>query len=1093
MARYEFRSYALCILIFAGVFLASCVSEEATPSAVPSPTTIPSPTPSPTPSPVDDVLEGDERFQASDLNGALKAYQQALAIDAEYSPAHTGLSRVYYWQSKYEEAILHATRAIDADPDAVDPYLNLSRAQFVTYQIEEAIKSAKEAVALEPENGRAQAVLSTAYLYDHQFEKAREAIEKAYSIDPGSPMVNHALGRYLEETADYHRARVAYQRAVEAEPGFFGWYLHLGHLYYYQDQLDLALETYEKARDLAPDQLSPLLGLAKIKIYQRDFEEAHRYLDKAVELDLEDDDLHETRSTLLVTQEEYDAAIDELNLVLKTSPEDFQALLGIAHIHVRQGDCDQAKTKLSDLAAGHRRSFQIVFAQGAAEICAGNPEKALTYFREAADLVPYAYKAQLGMGNAYVYQNRWEDAQERYLEALQLSPSPADVHDELGVMMYYQGMVDEAEKEFQIVLDHSPYHLETYTMMAEIFFIEEQYEKALDLAERAVEIDPGHQDSLLVLAIAHYFNGNSENTVGILEDIVEDESSDPVGHLYLGLAYRDLGKYRLAKDEVNVYRELRKNELSEGENQRLELLVNFLDIGYTVSETKALADLKEYVSLLLDPALELEIRDIEGEGRTLVLTMPVSASDLESGNAYYSMYLAASISSFIGPRIDPPIKNGLMIDITVQGRTQLTAKYSLEDMKKFGDTLITEEEFVLKLDLSSPDSAYQTTPFWEIKQRVAKLRELESQAPVSYQMVDSEEFGELWDSSLDGRQRSLMQNTDELLTMLGLIPPEMNLETTMQDMYSEQVAGYYLPGKDTLYIVKQEEDSFDDEITIAHEYVHALQDQVFDLEELDGRDLNDDQSLAKDALLEGDATLASILYRSENISVEDEIEAATEQLEIKRDTFEEMPYYIQKVTEFPYLAGMKFVSALHQRGGWEEVNQAYQMLPQSTEQILHPHDYWEGDQPVDVKLTEKEGVLESEWQLVDTNVMGELGLKLVLAEHIGPAAGGEGAEGWGGDTYLLFHNPEIDQHVWILKTYWDDGEEADEFWGLFQGCMDHRAEYEPVIETLIGEFASRVWKNNDHVVYMEQEDQNVIVIFGPDQELVKRLAAEYQE
>ena len=57
-----------------------------------------------------------------------------------------------------------------------------------------------------------------------------------------------------------------------------------------------------------------------------------------------------------------------------------------------------------------------------------------------------------------------------------------------------------------------------------------------------------------------------------------------------------------------------------------------------------------------------------------------------------------------------------------------------------------------------------------------------------------------------------------------------------------------------------------DQIVLAHETIHALpQDQAFDLEKLQESAKNDDQSLAIQALIEGDASLGGAVYMQENI------------------------------------------------------------------------------------------------------------------------------------------------------------------------------------------------------------------------------------
>ena len=175
--------------------------------------------------------------------------------------------------------------------------------------------------------------------------------------------------------------------------------------------------------------------------------------------------------------------------------------------------------------------------------------------------------------------------------------------------------------------------------------------------------------------------------------------------------------------------------------------------------------------------------------------------------------------------------------------------------------------------------------------------------------------------------------------------------------------------------------------------------------------MNDDQSLAYRALVEGDATLATILYMEETIPIMDQLDASSQAGGFDSEALEAAPDFISEISTFPYIKGLEFVMALYQRDGWDYVNQAYADLPQSTEHILHPETYFDGDKPVEVALQDFSATLGDEWQEVEANVLGELGIQLAVAEHLGPAAAMRAAEGWGGDRYVLLYNENEDTYI----------------------------------------------------------------------------------
>src|SRR5205807_21456 len=65
--------------------------------------------------------------------------------------------------------------------------------------------------------------------------------------------------------------------------------------------------------------------------------------------------------------------------------------------------------------------------------------------------------------------------------------------------------------------------------------------------------------------------------------------------------------------------------------------------------------------------------------------------------------------------------------------------------------------------------------------------------------------------------------------LFGLLPDSLDLRTTMIELLTEQVAGYYDPDSNALYVAA-DVDSPLVRTTVSHELVHALQDQYMNLD-----------------------------------------------------------------------------------------------------------------------------------------------------------------------------------------------------------------------------------------------------------------------
>jgi Flp pilus assembly protein TadD len=69
---------------------------------------------------IDAVAEGD-------LEAAVTAYREALAVDPDYADALEGLSMALADQGRFDEAIAAAVRVAELQPDEILAYTNVSR------------------------------------------------------------------------------------------------------------------------------------------------------------------------------------------------------------------------------------------------------------------------------------------------------------------------------------------------------------------------------------------------------------------------------------------------------------------------------------------------------------------------------------------------------------------------------------------------------------------------------------------------------------------------------------------------------------------------------------------------------------------------------------------------------------------------------------------------------------------------------------------------------------------------------------------------------------------------------------------------------
>jgi len=263
--------------------------------------------------------------------------------------------------------------------------------------------------------------------------------------------------------------------------------------------------------------------------------------------------------------------------------------------------------------------------------------------------------------------------------------------------------------------------------------------------------------------------------------------------------------------------------------------------------------------------------------------------------------------------------------------------------------------------------------------------------------------------------------------LFGLLPDSLDLRRTMVDLLTEQVAGYYDPDSNALF-VPTDIDPAQARIVISHELVHALQDQYVDLDSLVQLKHQNDRRSAAQAILEGQAMLVQLLVLMPEQKVEDlpnfwDDRNAVGLQQAQMAVFANAPLWLRQSLIFPYLAGAEFVRWFdHRHAGKEPFGP---LMPTSTEQILHTDRYDAGDRPVGLTFVRPRAPTPDTVRY--ENDLGEFETRLLLEQLLGnEAEAAMRATGWGGDRYeVLGRAGAADALVWY--SVWDNVAAADRF------------------------------------------------------------------
>jgi hypothetical protein len=394
--------------------------------------------------------------------------------------------------------------------------------------------------------------------------------------------------------------------------------------------------------------------------------------------------------------------------------------------------------------------------------------------------------------------------------------------------------------------------------------------------------------------------------------------------------------------------------------------------------------------------------------------------------------------------------------------------------------LLLAVSMLLPTTALAPVSAQEREAFDEISADMEEIRNLDLLEPLDIRFITRDELREELEGDLvDQEDAAAIADNQRVLVAFGFLEPEENPQELYVALLGEQVAGYYDPETNEMVVVLSgdgEEMTAVEEVTFAHETVHALQDQHFDLASFNDVRMEgtDDESLAVTALIEGDASLAEIDYLLADMSLArdylDEVNEASEVMDVVNSA----PAFLVQTLTFPYNQGFEFAQHLYDEGGWDLVDDAYDNPPNTTEQVLHPQKYLDGEQAVPIAVPGVAGALGDEWRTLEENSMGEFVVSILLSgSDLGEDQVEAAHTGWGGDAYVALTDDEDTAIAWVSE--WDSEDDAEEFSRALVARDAERLdadveEEDGVITITSGETVVQVVQDGTRVSYLQGPD-----------------------
>jgi PGF-CTERM protein len=337
--------------------------------------------------------------------------------------------------------------------------------------------------------------------------------------------------------------------------------------------------------------------------------------------------------------------------------------------------------------------------------------------------------------------------------------------------------------------------------------------------------------------------------------------------------------------------------------------------------------------------------------------------------------------------------------------------------------------------------------------RVEHVRQRPFREDVPVETVTRSEYAN--DTAGGNSSEAFRRWNDQVWEALFVVGEGTNANDEIDSVFGGAVSGFYSPSQDRIVIVVPDGESPEiDPSTLAHELLHAMQDQYHDLTRPRYVGETQDGDLAVDGIVEGEAVHVEERYAARCDANWTCVEAPESGGGGDAPDFN---FGILQTVLQPYGDGALYVRELVDEGGWAAVNATMNDPPESTAEVIHRNpDYeeanvsfedaatggWETypDQGVGGAETAGEAsmfvmfwyqsleyghaVLEPD-ATVQENVQIHLRTDASLETRAAYNYDHPVTDGWAGDELYPYRNGDRDGYVWA--TEWQTAEDAAEF------------------------------------------------------------------
>ncbi len=391
------------------------------------------------------------------------------------------ISSAYIHMHEYEKAEEVALRALEYDPNYLDPMFSLGN----IYAGQRKMELAKQAY---------NDYIEAADKYDPGEETT------AFILLHGSsqPRACFNLGLVHEELGENKEAEQAFKRIFDYIETFQDVYAHL----------------------------------ALVTLRQGKFDESEQHARKRLAQNDDDNNARQLLARACYRQQKYDLARTACRELLQRNSADTIAMELLISVERSAGDDDAALLLIEELLSVEPDNYTALSEKADIFIAQNEPDKALALYHRLNQIKPRDAEIINDMANCHFRLNEFEEAVRYYSEALAISPQLTPALRNLGLTYFKLGESDKAIEKLANYLDYSQEDSDILYLIARLHFDRGNFEDAARYVERCLQLNPTSAELVALLADCYLKQGHLKSALlGYQKALAIDPAFSPAAEM----------------------------------------------------------------------------------------------------------------------------------------------------------------------------------------------------------------------------------------------------------------------------------------------------------------------------------------------------------------------------------------------------------------------------------------------------------------------------------------------------------------------------------------------------------------------------------